>query len=370
MTAPVQFLDLAYTYRALASELDAATSRVLASGWYIGGPEVEAFEQAFAEASGARYCVGVGNGLDALTLLLRAWNLGPGDEVIVPAHTFIATWLAVTAVGAELIPIDPTASGFNVSIETVEPAVTERTRVIVPVHLYGAAVDMTPLAKLAKARSIKLLEDAAQAHLASGFGQRVGALGDAAAWSFYPGKNLGAYGDAGAVTTNDAQLADQLRALRSYGSQVKYQHDSLGVNSRLDPIQAAILGVKLKHLAAWNSRRSEIAERYTQAFSQLGWLKAPELDPGSVWHLYVLEVSQRDRLQRYLAERGVQTLIHYPVPPHRQKAYAQSPVARASLPRSEALGASVLSLPMGPHLSESDVSRVIEAVKSFPERGP
>jgi dTDP-4-amino-4,6-dideoxygalactose transaminase len=370
MRTQVQFLDLGYTYRALASELEAATSRVLASGWYVGGPEVEAFEQQFAEAVGARYCVGVGNGLDALTLVLRAWQVGPGDDVVVPAHTFIATWLAVTAVGANLVPIDPTHDGFNVDITTVEPALTDRTRVVVPVHLYGAAVDIEPLAKLAKARGFKLLEDAAQAHLASGFGQRVGALGEASAWSFYPGKNLGAYGDGGAVTTNDRNLADSIRAFRSYGSQVKYQHELLGVNSRLDAIQAAILGVKLKHLKAWNAQRREIAERYNEALKGLGWLKTPALDKGSVWHLYVVESSERNRLQQYLTEQGVQTLIHYPVPPHRQKAYATSPVARVSLPRSEALGETVLSLPMGPHLSNDDVTHVIDAVRRFPERAP
>jgi len=368
MTAPVQFLDLGYTYRALASELDAATSRVLASGWYVGGPEVEAFEQQFAEAVGARYCVGVGNGLDALTLVLRAWKIGPGDDVIVPGHTFIATWLAVTAVGANLVPVDPTSDGFNVDITTVKPALTTRTRVVVPVHLYGAAVDMDPLAELAKAHGFKLLEDAAQAHLASGFGHRVGALGEAAAWSFYPGKNLGAYGDGGAVTTNDVSLAESIRALRSYGSQVKYQHEQLGANSRLDAIQAAILGVKLKHLKLWNARRREIAEQYDEGFKQLSWLKTPALAAGSVWHLYVVEVRERDRFQAHLTEQGIQTLIHYPVPSHRQKAYAASPVARASLPRSEALGGTVLSLPIGPHLSDSEVTRVIDAVRRFPER--
>jgi len=368
MKPPVQFLDLGYTYRALASELDAATHRVLASGWYIGGPEVEAFEQQFAEAMGVRYCVGVGNGLDALTLVLRAWQVGPGDEVIVPAHTFVATWLAVTAVGADLVPIDPAPTSFNVDIETVERALTGRTRVIVPVHLYGAAVDMAPIASLAKARGIKVLEDAAQAHLASGFGHRVGTLGDAAAWSFYPGKNLGAYGDAGAITTNDPDLAETLRALRNYGSQVKYQHDLLGVNSRLDPLQAAILNVKLKHLEDWNARRREIAERYDEGFKGLDWLQAPSLERGSVWHLYVVQSNDRPRLQRHLADRGVQTLIHYPVPPHRQKAYAGDRVASASLPRSEKLADAVLSLPMGPHLSDDDVTRVIEAVRSFPEQ--
>lgn len=365
MSGQVQFLDLAYTQRALAVELDDAVGRVMRSGWYIGGPEVEAFEQEFADAMGARFCVGVGNGLDALTLVLRAWRVGPGDEVIVPAHTFIATWLAVTQVGAELVPIDPAAGSYNVDAAGVARALTPRTRVVVPVHLYGEAVDMPSLAALANAHGLQILEDAAQAHGASGFGQRVGALGGAAAWSFYPGKNLGAFGDGGAITTNDAQLAETLRALRNYGSHKKYQNDMLGVNSRLDPMQAAVLRVKLKTLAAWNEQRREIAARYTQAFAELSWLTLPQSFTGNVWHLYVVQSRAREQLMRHLAERGVQTLIHYPIAPHRQLAYAGTRAASASLPRSELLQDRVLSLPIGPHLTPADVERVIAAVRSF-----
>lgn len=361
----VDFLNLKSINALLASELEAAALRVMRSGWYVTGPELEEFEHDYAAYTGARHCIGVGNGLDALILTLKAVGIGPGDEVIVPSNTFIATWLAVTYVGATLVPVEPDAGTYNLDPGLVEAAITPRTKAVIPVHLYGQPADMAPIMTLAQQHGLFVLEDAAQAQGALYQGRRTGALGHAAAWSFYPGKNLGALGDAGAVTTDDDDLARRLRVLRNYGSSAKYVHDVPGVNSRLDELQAALLRVKLRHLDAWNAARQATAERYSAALREVG---LPAVLPGAepVWHLYVIQHDQRDALQTWLTEQGVHTLIHYPTPPHLQQAYADQGWREGSFPVSEALHRRVLSLPIGPHLTEEHEQRVIDAVNAFP----
>lgn len=364
----VPFLDLGATYRELQGEIDAAVGRVLSSGWYILGPEVEAFERAFAVDCGVKHCIGVANGLDALELVLAAVGIGPGDEVLVPSNTYIATWLAVTHVGATPVPVEPDEATFNLDPRKIEAALTPRTRAILPVHLYGLPADMEPIRAIARARGLFVLDDAAQAHGGLYRRRRVGGLADATAWSFYPGKNLGAYGDAGAITTDDDDLADRLRALRNYGSRVKYHNEVAGWNSRLDPVQAAVLGVKLRHLDAWNLRRKRIAALYDAGLAGLPWLTLPRWEDetaSSALHLYVVQTRRRDELQRHLTDCGVQTLIHYPIAPHRQPAYADLAMPEGSWPIAERMAREVLSLPMGPHLSEENAQRVIAAVRSF-----
>jgi dTDP-4-amino-4,6-dideoxygalactose transaminase len=359
----IPFLDLAPGYAELKPEIDAAVARVIESCRYIMGEELEAFEAAFAAYCDAAHCVGVGNGLDALVLSLRALDVGPGDEVIVPSFTFVATWLAVTQVGATIVPVEPDPATFNLDPERLAAAVTPRTRAIIPVHLFGQPADLDPILGLAAAHGIRVIEDAAQCQGARYRGQRIGSHGDLVAWSFYPGKNLGAFGDAGAVTTNDPQLAERLRMLRNYGSREKYSHELAGVNSRLDPIQAAVLAVKLRHLDAWNDRRQLVADRYDDALSDLPVIRPARRNAcESVWHLYVIRHSQRDALRAALDARGVETLIHYPLPPHRQKAYAGTPLASLDLPNADQIAGEVLSLPMGPHLGLENVSRVVEAL--------
>ncbi|GIW34676.1 DegT/DnrJ/EryC1/StrS aminotransferase family protein [Meiothermus sp.] len=362
----VPFLDLKAAYHELKTEIDSAVLRSLDSGWYIGGSDVEAFEAAFAEYCGAEFCVGVGNGLDALHLVLRAFGIGPGDEVIVPSNTYIATWLAVSYTGAKPVPVEPEERTYNLNPELVEAAITPRTRAIIPVHLYGQPADLDPILSIAQRYNLRVLEDAAQAHGARYKGQRIGAHGDAVAWSFYPGKNLGAMGDAGAVTTNNREVAEIVRMLRNYGSKVKYVNEITGYNSRLDPLQAAALGVKLVHLDEWNARRQKIAAFYLRELADTG-LMLPYVPDWAepVWHLFVVRSPERDRLQRHLEDRGISTLIHYPIPPHLQRAYVEMQLPEGSLPLSEAIHREVLSLPIGPHLSMEQAGRVVEAVQSF-----
>jgi dTDP-3-amino-3,4,6-trideoxy-alpha-D-glucose transaminase len=374
-TAPpsVRFLDLQATHAGLGEELERAASRVVASGVYVLGPELERFEAAFAQEVEAAHCVGVGSGLDAIALALAARGVGPGDEVIVPGHTFIATWLAVSRVGATPVPVDPTADGFNIDPDAVAAAVGPRTAAIVPVHLYGQPARLGPLRALAQRHGLALIDDAAQAHGARLEGRAIGAGTDASAWSFYPGKNLGALGDGGAVTTNDPQLAARLRRLRNYGSQQKYVHSEQGANSRLDELQAALLSCKLPRLAAWNARRQAIAERYAAGLAGLALLLPTDADAvptEHVFHLYVIRSGQRDELRAALATAGAETGIHYPIPCHRQGAFADADIAAAGLPVSDRLAEQVLSLPMGPHLLNDDVDRVIAAVHEFFERSP
>jgi dTDP-4-amino-4,6-dideoxygalactose transaminase len=334
------------------------------SGWYILGREVEAFEEAFAAYCGSAHCVGVANGLEAMELVLRAWNIGPGDEVIVPSNTYIATWLAVSAVGARPVPVEPDARTCNIDPARIEAAITPRTRALIPVHLYGQCADMVPVMALARKRGLRVLEDAAQAAGASYRGVRAGALGDAAAFSFYPTKNLGAYGDAGAIVASDAALADRVRVLRNYGSRVKYHNEVRGANSRLDEMQAALLRVRLPVLDEWNARRERIARRYLEGLASTG-LTLPCTGEGCVpnWHLFVVRSSRRDALQSGLEARGVGTMIHYPIPPHLQPAYAELGHARGAFPVSEGIHGQVLSLPMGPHLADTEVDYVIESIE-------
>lgn len=361
----IPFLDLRAPYLELKDEIDAAVSRVLDSGWYLLGQELEAFEQEYAAYTGTRHCIGVGNGLDALRLSLEARGIGPGDEVIVPSNTYIATWLAVSQVGATLVAVEPNEGTYNIDPARLEASITSRTRAILPVHLYGQPADMDPIMEVARQHRLFVLEDAAQAQGAHYRGRPVGGLGDAAAWSFYPGKNLGAFGDAGAITTNDDDLAARLRKLRNYGSAVKYVHELQGGNSRMDELQAATLRVKLRHLDEWNRRRASIAEEYTARLGASG-LVLPEVLLGAepVWHLYVVRSPDRDALQARLAEAGIQTLIHYPTPPHLQGAYRDLCWERGHFPISERIHREVLSLPIGPHMSSVQVEAVIGAVEN------
>ena len=362
----IPFLDLSAAYRELQTEIDAAVARTLASGYYIGGPEVEAFEAEFASYCDATQAIGVANGLDALHLALRAMDVGSGDEVIVPSNTYIATWLAVSQCGATPVPVEPDARTFNIDPALIEAAITPRTKVIMPVHLYGQPADMDPIISIARKHGLRVLEDGAQAHGARYKGHRLGAHGDAVAWSFYPGKNLGAMGDGGAVTTNDAVLADRIRVLRNYGSRVKYVNEVRGYNSRLDPLQACILRVKLAYLDEWNARRSAIAARYQQGLAGIG-LTLPHVPDWAepIWHLYVVQHPQRGALHKALAEAGISTLIHYPIPPHRQQAYAAAGWAQDAFPLAESMAERVLSLPIGPQLKGDGVEKVLSSLNAL-----
>ena len=362
----VPFLDLRGAYQELKAETDDAVARVLASGRYLLGPELEAFEAEFAAYIGVRYCVGVANGLDALRLGLLALDVGPGDEVIVPSNTYIATWLAATQVGAIPVPVEPVDATYNIDPGRIAERITNRTKAILPVHLYGQPADMDPIRALADARGLRVLEDAAQAHGARYRGRRTGALGDASAWSFYPGKNLGALGDGGAVTTDDEQLADRIRVLRNYGSRVKYINERQGYNSRLDDVHAAILRVRLRRLDEWNGRRARQADRYASTLSPSSII-LPQVPHWAepCWHLYVIRSTRRDALQRHLAARSVDTLIHYPRPPHLQEAYRSLGIPAEAFSIARAQAQEVLSLPIGPHLADDHQEAVIDAVRTF-----
>ena len=362
----VPFLDMRKPYVELAEQIDAAISYVVGRGRYVQGPEVEDFEQRVAEYVGVRHCVGVGSGLDTLHLALLAMGVGPGDEVLVPATTYIATWLAVTRTGATVVPVEPDPRTGNIDPGRLADAVTHRTRAIVPVHLHGCPADMHAIREVARHHHLRVLEDAAQAHGARHRGRRVGGLGDAAAWSFYPSKNLGALGDGGAVTTDDARLAERLRSLRNYGSTARYVHTERGFNSRLDEIQAAVLSAKLEHLDWWNARRGAIALSYLDIFADLP-LGLPVRPAGDVhaWHVFAVRSERRDALAAHLDAAGVDTLIHYPVPPHLQGAYRELGLGPGDLPIAEAIARETLSLPIGPHMSVLDVSRVFMAVEDF-----
>lgn len=361
----IPFLDLKAINQRHEAGFKQAFARVLESGWYILGNEVKQFERQFADYCTAAHAIGVSNGLDALHLILQGYGIGAGDEVIVPSNTYIATWLAVTQTGAKPIPVEPVEATYNLDPALIEAAITPRTRAIMPVHLYGQPADMDPIMAIARRHGLKVIEDAAQAHGALYKGRRVGNLGDAAGFSFYPGKNLGALGDGGAITTNDAALAERIRMLLNYGSKVKYVHEIKGQNARLDELQAALLGVKLPSLDADNAKRQAIAERYLKALSGLP-LSLPVVadDCAPVWHLFVVRHAQRQALQTTLSGQGVDTVIHYPTPPHLQPAYRDSGLKAGDLPIAERIHAEVFSLPMGPTLTDSDASTVIEAVQS------
>lgn len=361
MAPVVPFLDLGAAYEELRADLDAAALRVLHSGWYVLGPEVEAFEQEFATWVGTAHAVGVASGLDALELALRALDIGPGDEVVVPSNTYIATWLAVSAVGATVVPVEPDEETFAITPDAVEAALTPRTAAVLCVHLYGRVAFARELRALCDRRGLALVEDAAQAHGARG----AGSTGHVAAFSFYPSKNLGAQGDAGAVTTDDAAIAARIRVLRNYGSRERYRNEERGVNSRLDPVQAAMLRVKLAHVDAWNDRRRALARRYADALegAPLTLPGAPEDPRDHVWHLYVVRAEHdRDGLRERLAERGIGTQIHYPIPPHASGAYAD--LGLGPFPIAERIANEVLSLPIGPQLPPSSVDVVASVVHS------
>ncbi len=362
----IPFYNLGAVNRRQRAEFHAALDRVLDSGWFILGQEVAAFEQEFAAYCGVKHCIGVANGLDALHLVLRAWDIGQGDEVIVPSNTYIATWLAASQVGAVPVPVEPVEGTYNIDPARIAAALTPRSKAIIPVHLYGQPADMEPICDLAAQHGLKVLEDAAQAQGARYRGSRTGGLGDAAAFSFYPGKNLGALGDAGAVTTNDDALAERLRCLRNYGSRQKYINEEKGYNSRLDELQAAFLREKLKRLDQDNDIRARIAAIYTAGLADTG-LVLPQVSNWAepVWHLFVVRSRQRDQLQRALERRGIGTLIHYPIPPHKQQAYAEIALQAPALPLVEAMAKEVFSLPIGADMTEAQAVEVVQVFREI-----
>jgi dTDP-4-amino-4,6-dideoxygalactose transaminase len=361
----VPFLDLRAAHAEIEAQLEEAFRRVVRSGWYILGEEVERFESEFAAYCGAKHCVGVGNGLEALHLILRAYGVSHGDEVIVPSNTYIATWLAASECGARPVPVEPDERTYNIDPERIEASISLRTRAIIAVHLYGLPADMAPIRNVAAKWGIKVIEDAAQAHGARYRGKRAGALADAAGFSFYPVKNLGALGDAGAVTTDDDALAERVRALRNYGSRQKYRNETKGFNSRLDELQAALLREKLRLLDEWNERRRSVARRYLEGLAGLP-LALPHVPPGCepVWQVFVVRSAKRERLVSRLDAAGIGTLIHYPIPPHLQPAYVELGLGAGSFPISEAIHREVLSLPMWPQITSSQVDAVIASVRA------
>ncbi len=358
------FLDLLPAYHELKPELDAAYFRFMESGWYVLGAEVDNFEKHWAEYCGTAHCVGVSSGLDALSLSLEAAGIRPGDEVIVPANTYIATWLAVSQLGAAPVPVEPEAHSFNIDPARIEAAITPRTAAIIAVHLFGAPADMEPIMRIAEKHHLFVLEDNAQSQGAVYHGRRTGNLGHAAAVSFYPAKNIGAFGEAGGVTTNDAALADKIRVLRNYGSRIKYHNEVKGYNRRLDALQAAFLAVKIAKLDEWNRRRRQTAVRYLDGLKNIDGLLIPYRQPeDSVWHQFVVRVENRNEVRAELEKLGVPTMIHYPVPPHLSGAYRSAGFQRGAFPLTEHLADTSLSLPIGPHMPEADTDTVIAAVR-------
>lgn len=363
----VPFLDIGAATRELEAPVLDAVQRVVRSGWYIRGEETAAFEREFAAFTGAKHAIGVGNGLDAIALALQALGIGSGDEVIVPSNTYIATWIAVAQTGARPVAVEPIVGQWNLDPARIEHAITPRTRALVPVHLFGQPADLGELLAVARKHGLVVVEDAAQAHGARYNGRRIGTHGHAVAWSFYPGKNLGALGDGGAVTTDDADVAARVRSLGNYGSSQKYVNELLGANSRLDEIQSAVLRVKLHHLDSWNARRRTTAKRYAEELADIPGLRLPSVAPDRehVWHVYVVDHALRDQLQKHLATRGIQTLVHYPIPPHLSGAFAPLGLTEGTFPIAEEAARTHLSLPIGPHLSEENVTQVIDACRSF-----
>jgi len=360
----VPFIDLKEPHQELKAELKEAFTRVLDSGWYILGKELESFEVQFADYCGVSHCVGVGNGLDAIQLLLEAYGIGRGDEVIVPSNTFIATWLAITRTGATPVAVEPDQRTYNIDTGAIEAAITPRTAAIIPVHLFGQPADMNPIKITAERHNLIVIEDAAQAQGARYFNQRTGGLGHAAATSFYPGKNLGAIGDGGAVLTSDPIIVEKVKKLRNYGSKIKYQHDVLGYNSRLDELQAAFLSVKLSKLDFWNEKRANIAIKYSNRI-QNPLITLPYVPDWAspVWHLYVIRSKSRDKLQRHLKNHQIETMIHYPIPPHRQSCYYEW--ANIRFPIAQRLSDESLSLPIFPSMQNDQIETVISALNTW-----
>jgi dTDP-4-amino-4,6-dideoxygalactose transaminase len=364
MTTLVPFVDLKAQYRAIRSEVVPRITQVMEDATFIFGPDVAAFEQNFATYIGARHCVGVESGTSALRLALEALGIGPGDEVILPVNTFIASALAISSVGARPVLVEAD-DAYLIDPERLEAAVTPRTKAIMPVHLYGQAVPMEPILAFARRHGLRVIEDAAQAHGARYDGRRVGSFGDAGCFSFYPSKNLGAYGDAGAILTSDSELADRLRLLRDLGQRKKYEHVVKGDNCRLDSLQAAVLDVKLPHLDAWNDARRRHAGSYDAKLSKIGFTPPKRLHAeGHVYHVYVLEVENRERVRAILTERGIATAVHYPIPIHLQSAYAELGLGRGSFERTERSADRVISLPMFAELSEEQIDLVVDALAS------
>jgi dTDP-4-amino-4,6-dideoxygalactose transaminase len=365
MTVP--FLSFTPQHAPIRGEILEAIAGVYDKQWYVLGEQVQAFEAAYSHFNQVGHTVGVANGLDALHLALEALGVGPGDEVLVPSNTYIATWLAVSFVGGVPVPVEPNPQTYNLDPARLEAAITPRTKGIMPVHLYGQACEMGPIMDVAARHGLWVVEDNAQAQGAAWQGQPTGSFGQANGTSFYPGKNLGALGDAGAITTNDAVLAGKLRTLRNYGSQQKYYNEVIGHNSRLDELQAAVLRVKLRQLPAWTGQRQQVAQLYDEQLAGVGDLLLPAVAAGAthVYHLYVVRTAHRAALQQHLTEQGIGTLIHYPVPPHLQQAYAQLGLAAGSFPIAEELAATCLSLPMWPGMEAAHVRAVVEAVQSF-----
>ena len=362
----IPFLDLSASFSELQNELEVAILNSVRSGQYIGGAALESFENDFKDFVDSNHCIGVANGLDALVLSLKVLGVKHGDEVIVPSNTFIATWLAVTQCGAIPVPVEPNADTYNIDVSLIEAKITEKTKAIIPVHLYGQPADLDEILKLAKSYKLYVVEDAAQAHGASYKGRKIGSHGDLVTWSFYPGKNLGALGDGGAITTNNEELAEKLRLFRNYGSQERYVHSVLGSNSRLDSVQAAVLSVKLKHLTDWNKRRVQIASIYNKEFKDLPViLPSVQTYNDPVWHLYCIRINNRDEFREKLSSLGIQTLIHYPIPPHLQDAYRFLDLGKKSFPLAESFASELVSLPIGPSLTKIQVAHVVEGVKSL-----
>lgn len=365
MSEPIPFLNLQPSYAASRADIDAALARVAASGWFLLGRELGEFEQAWAARCGSAHAAGVANGLDALHLSLLALGVEAGDEVIVPSNTYIATWLAVSQCGAVPVPVEPDPVSFNLDPTRVEAAITPRTKVLLPVHLYGQPADMDVLRAIADRHGLAVLDDCAQAHGARYRGRPVGGLAHVSAWSFYPGKNLGAMGDGGGVSSDDTDLIERIRVLRNYGSRVKYHNEVKGFNSRLDEIQAAVLSAKLPQLEAATAERRRIAARLLSGLEGCA-LQLPAVPEWAepAWHLFVVRHPERDALQSRLTARGIGTLIHYPVPPHLQPAYAELGYGPGDFPVTEAIHREVLSLPLWPGMSEAQVERVIDAVRA------
>lgn len=362
----ISFLNLQKINQQHKNELMDATSRVIDSGWFIMGKELESFERNFAEYCGTKYCLGVANGLDALALILRAYKemgiLKDSDEVIVPANTYIASILAISQNNLVPILVEPSISSYNLDVALINKRITNKTKAILVVHLYGQIAEMESIMGIAKTHNLKVIEDCAQSHGAKLKDKVCGNWGDAAGFSFYPGKNLGALGDAGAITTNDSQLYDILKALRNYGSHIKYQNIYRGTNSRLDELQAAMLNVKLKYLQTETEVRKKIAQKYLKEIIN-DKIILPSLETDHVWHLFVVRVKEREKFQKYLLENGIQTLIHYPIAPHKQEAYTE--LAHLSLPLTEKIHGEVISLPIDPTMSEEDMNHIIKACNFY-----
>lgn len=358
----IKFLDLKAINEQHRLEMEAAIKRVLDSGWYLLGKEIESFEKEFSEYCGVKHAVGCANGLDALKLIMQAYGFGPGDEIIAPANTYIASLISISANGATPVLVEPDINTYLIDPEKIEAAITSRTKAIMVVHLYGRAMDMTRILEIAKRYNLKVIEDSAQAHGAMFDGKRVGNLGDASGFSFYPGKNLGCLGDGGAVTTNDDELAEKIRALRNYGSDVKYHFPYRGTNSRLDEIQAALLRVKLPHLDNDNAIRRRIAERYCSEIKNPNVIlpHLPDDAMQNVWHVFPVRVQNRAGFQQYLSDNGIQTVIHYPIPPHRQPAYVEW--HGLTLPITERIHEEIISLPISPVMAEEEVSKVVDVI--------